>query len=161
MRTLYIVRHAKSSWAEVGMDDENRPLNQRGLKDAPMMAARFAGRNEPVDTLLSSPALRAITTANAFAEALSMDAPQQIEKLYLASSNTLLSSLNELPRKVKSAMIFGHNPGLSVLVDDLTGNGIGDMPTCAMARIDLDVDNWEEVSKDSGLLIWSDTPKGE
>lgn len=161
MRILYIVRHAKSSWADPGMTDFDRPLNPRGMHDAPMMAERFDERMEPVTLLMSSPADRALTTANFFSAALE-DAPvHEIPDLYLATPHTLLSIITRLPDGVRQAMLFGHNPGVSELVDLLTGNGIGDMPTCAIVRIDLHVDTWQAVAAGTGTIGWWDTPKGD
>jgi phosphohistidine phosphatase len=158
MRTLYIVRHAKSSWADASMDDAARPLNERGRHDAPMMAKRFADLQEPVGLLASSPAVRARSTADAFASALGLPVQENV-RLYLATADELLALVQGLPDEVRSAMIVGHNPGLSVLVDDLTGDGMGDMPTCAMARVDLEADHWNEVARKTGSLVWSDMPK--
>lgn len=158
MRTLYIVRHAKSSWADAGTDDAARPLNERGRHDAPMMAKRFADLHEPLGLLLASPALRARSTADAFASALGLPV-QENTRLYLATADELLAVVQGLPDEVRSAMIVGHNPGLSVLVDDLTGDGMGDMPTCAMARIDLDAGHWNKVARNTGRLVWWDMPK--
>lgn len=160
MRTLYIVRHAKSSWADTGTDDLDRPLNERGLHDASMMAERFNAKLEPVDLMMSSPAKRAITTANTFATALGIAAVQEITELYLASSHTLLSIIHRLPDGTRHAMLFGHNPGLSGLVEELAGNGPGDLPTCAIVRIDLDVDTWEAVATGTGAITWWEIPQG-
>lgn len=159
MRTLYIVRHAKSSWADPGISDFDRPLNERGLYDAPMMAKRFDERLEPVGLLMSSPAKRALTTANSFAAVLE-DAPvHEIPELYLADRSTLLHIIGKLPEGIRQAMLFGHNPGVSELVDLLTGNGIGDMPTCAIVRIDFSAESWQEMAAGTGTLTWWDTPK--
>ena len=159
MRTLYVVRHAKSSWSDPGMDDFDRPLNERGLHDAHMMAERFDDRLEAVDLLMSSPASRAITTANAFASILANAPVHELDELYLATPSMLLSIIQRLPNGVRHAMLFGHNPGLSELVDHLTDNGLGDLPTCAIVRIDFDVDGWMEIATGSGMLKWWDTPK--
>lgn len=160
MRILYIVRHAKSSWADPDMSDFDRPLNERGLHDAPMMAQRFDDRLEAVDLLMSSPAKRAITTANAFSSALGNAPVHEIPELYLSTSRSILSIVEKLPDGVRHAMLFGHNPGVSELVELLTGNGIGDMPTCATVRIDLHVETWQEVASGTGTTKWWDTPKG-
>jgi phosphohistidine phosphatase len=159
IKTLYIVRHAKSSWAAPGMDDLDRPLNERGLHDARMMAQRFDNRLEPVDLLMSSPAKRAITTANVFASVLGNAPVHEIDELYLAASRMLLSIIDRLPDGVRHAMLFGHNPGVSELVEELTGNGPGDLPTCAMVRIDFDGDSWQAVSAGTGTIKWWDWPK--
>jgi phosphohistidine phosphatase len=158
MRTLYVVRHAKSSWADPAMADFDRPLNERGLHDARMMAQRFDERLEPVDLLMSSPAVRAITTANAFAAVLANAPVHEIDELYLATPRMLLSIIGRLPDGVRHAMLFGHNPGVSDLVEELTGNGPGDLPTCAIVRIDFEVEGWREAVGGTGLLKWWDTP---
>ncbi len=160
MRTLYIARHAKSSWADPGMSDHDRPLNERGLHDAPMMAQRFADRNEPVDLLISSTAKRATTTARAFASKLSNAKVHEEPELYLASRRALMAIAEHLPDTAQQAMLFGHNPGLSELVEHLTENGLGELPTCAIVRIDLEVERWSEAARGTGILKWLDAPKG-
>ncbi|MGV9013175.1 MAG: SixA phosphatase family protein [Flavobacteriales bacterium] len=154
-----MVRHAKSAWTETANGDIDRPLNERGLSDAPMMAKRFAERAESVDLWVTSTALRAKSTAAFFAKELGKEAPQELPSLYLAPASTLLATVNAFPKSVKSAMIFGHNPGLSLLADDLAQSGLGDLPTCAVIRIDFDAKDWEEVVNESGSLVWWDTPK--
>lgn len=160
MRTLYLVRHAKSSWADLGMDDFDRPLNDRGLRDAPAMALRFAQRKEPVDRLVSSPAVRALTTARAFATALHLPAPQLNGRIYEAHFRTIHGIVEELPDTAQHVMLFGHNPGFSMLCEHLSGAGLGELPTCAIVRIDLPVDAWKEVSQGIGTVMWHDSPKG-
>jgi len=141
------------------MQDFDRPLNARGLHDAPMMAERFDDRLEPVDLLMSSPAKRALTTANAFAAALGNAPVHEIRELYLASPRVLLSIIGRLPDGVRHAMLFGHNPGLSELVEELVGNGPGDLPTCAIVRIDFEVDTWQAAAAGTGTIKWWDYPK--
>ena len=161
MRTLYIVRHAKSSWADAGMTDFARPLNARGLHDAPMMAKRFDARLEPVDLLMSSPAKRALTTAMAFSTELENVPVHEIPELYLATPRVILSIIERLPDGVRHAMLFGHNPGLSELVELLTDTGIRELPTCAMVRIDFSADSWQEIAVGTGTLKWWDEPKND
>lgn len=159
MRTLYIVRHAKSAWADQGMSDFERPLNERGLHDAPMMAGRFHERLEPVDLLMSSPAKRALTTAKAFSSALGHAPVHEDPELYLATPRMILTIIERLPDDARHVMLFGHNPGMSELVETLIGNGFGDMPTCAIARIDIHVESWQAVAAGTGTLKWWDAPK--
>lgn len=159
MRTLYVVRHAKSSWADAGTSDFDRPLNARGLHDARMMAERFDERLEPVTLYMSSPAKRALTTASVFAEKLGNAPVHEVPELYLADRHTLLSIIRKLPDGVRQAMLFGHDPGVSELVQTLTGSGSGDMPTCTIVRIDLGAESWPEVDAGAGTLKWWDTPK--
>lgn len=161
MRTLYLTRHAKSSWADPGMDDFHRPLNERGERDAPFMARVFKERGEPVDRLVSSPAVRAITTARSFAGALGVpdDRIQQERGIYQAPAEALLHLVNRLPDEWHRVMLFGHNPGFSDLAAHLSDATIGDLPTCATVRIDLPIDQWAEASMGLGTLVWEDFPK--
>lgn len=140
------------------MSDHDRPLNERGLHDARMMAQRFDNKLEPVDLLMSSPANRAITTANVFASVLGNAPVHEIDELYLATPRMLLAIIDRLPDGVRHAMLFGHNPGVSELVEELTGNGPGDLPTCAIVRIDFDMDSWMEAATGHATLRWCDLP---
>jgi phosphohistidine phosphatase len=161
MRTLYITRHAKSSWSEPGLDDFHRPLNDRGRRDAPFMASVFRSRNEPVDLLVSSPAVRALTTAQVFARELGI-APMAIVEdrfLYLAGLPALIKRVNTLPDTATRVMLFGHNPGLSELAEHLGDDDLGEVPTCAVIRIDLPIDHWSEASMGLGTVVWYDHPK--
>ncbi len=141
------------------MSDFERPLNERGLHDAPMMAKRFAERKEPVDLLVSSPAKRAITTARTFASALGAKSIQEVQELYLADVRTLMDLIDNLADTSGHAMLFGHNPGLSELLEHLTHAGPRDLPTCAVVRIDFNADSWQEVAAGTGTLTWWDAPK--
>ncbi|MGB3526332.1 MAG: histidine phosphatase family protein [Flavobacteriales bacterium] len=154
-----MVRHAKSSWADPGKSDFERPLNERGLRDAPMMAKRFAERKEPVDLMVSSSAARAIATARIFASTLGEMRIREEQDLYLADVRTLMSQIEKLPESSRQAMLFGHNPGLSELVEYLSQTGPGDLPTCAIVRIDFSAESWKEVSGGTGSLAWWDAPK--
>ena len=171
MRTLYICRHAKSSWADTGQADFDRPLNERGERNAAFMSRHFAERGEAVDLIISSTAVRALTTARVFADALgakevpafdpSATRPQLVleSRLYHPSIPTILSLLNALPTEVHHVMIFGHNPGFTEAVAYFSSEDIGNMPTCGIARIDFPCDDWTMVSRDMGRLAWLDYPK--
>jgi phosphohistidine phosphatase len=161
MRTLYLTRHAKSSWDDPSTDDFHRPLNDRGERDAPVMARVFKERGEPVDRLVSSPAVRAITTARVFAKALGVDASAitQDKGIYLAPAEMLLRTVNLLNDDWQRVMLFGHNPGFTELAEYISDADIGEMATCATVRIDFTVNNWAEVSAGLGTLVWHDYPK--
>lgn len=161
MKTLYLCRHAKSSWADLGMEDFDRPLNDRGLRNAPHMAQTFKERGEPVDLIMSSPANRALTTAHFFAKNLKLPAERfvQNKSIYHAERSALLRIVQELPDSAQRVMLFGHNPGFSELVQHLCDGGVGDLPTCGLVRIDLPVNEWQLASRDLGTLVWFDYPK--
>ncbi len=171
MLTLYICRHAKSSWADPGQADFDRPLNERGSRDAPLMARAFQDRKEPVDLIVSSTARRALSTAQHYADILqasevksfdpTAERPQLIleRTLYHPSILTILGLVNNFPDTVQAAMIFGHNPGFTEAVEYFSSGHIGNMPTSGIARIDFPVGTWRAVSRDLGTLVWMDTPK--
>ena len=112
MRTLYLIRHAKSSWDNPGLRDFNRPLNERGQRDAPLMAALIAKMGIKPDLIVSSPARRAITTAQYFADALGIadDDIVRNQEIYEAYPQEILRLISELPEKSETVFMFGHNP---------------------------------------------------
>lgn len=154
MLRLSLVRHAKSSWAEAGRPDFERPLNDRGRADAPRMAARLGPLGLVPDRILSSPALRAITTARLFAGGLGIDV-QAIAidaRIYDASSDALLEVIRSQGDNARHLMLFGHNPGLSDLADRVGDSRFGVMPTCAIATFDLDLRRWSGLAGGLGRL---------
>ncbi len=161
MRTLYLLRHAKSSWDHPGLDDFDRPLNDRGLHNAPFMAGLFKARNEALDLIITSPAARALATAQAVRDAWEGSPPPflQDRSIYLASVGQMLGVLGRLPDNAEHVLLVGHNPGISELCEALCDAGLGDLPTAAMVRIDLHIDQWQEIASGTGSLVWSDHPK--
>lgn len=161
MKTLYIVRHAKSSWDFPHLEDIDRPLNKRGEKDAPKMARRLEDRGIFPDLMLSSPAKRALTTCQTIAEAL--DYPQKAieisEKLYHAGEDGLLNVIQHIDNTWASLMIFGHNPGFTALATDLTDSYIDNIPTCGIVACTFEVDEWQAIAYGQGKLLFFDYPK--
>jgi phosphohistidine phosphatase len=140
MVRLVLVRHAKSDWGDPNLDDHDRPLNDRGLRDAPAMARRLAASGFVADTILSSTALRARTTAGFFGEALGV-AVQEDPDLYGAPASMLL--LAAVESGAPSVVVVAHDPGMTVLAGNLSGQEIGHMPTCAVATFTWEVDDWD------------------
>lgn len=161
MRILTLVRHAKSSWDYAELSDFERPLNERGRRDAPLMAQRSLRHGPTVDRLVSSPALRAITTARAFAEVLGMEFDELIvqPKIYEASAATLVQIVRALDDGDRHVMLFGHNPGFSQLALRYGKCPFNDMPTCAVARFEFDVSRWSDTGPERGTLVHYDIPK--
>ena len=143
MTKLVLVRHAKSDWGDPDLDDHDRPLNHRGLRDAPRMAARLADAGFRADAILSSTAVRAATTAGHFGEALGVPVELQ-EDLYGAPGSVLLRAAME--RGVDSVVVVAHDPGMSMLAGALSDGAIGHMPTCAVALFTWDEDDWDVAS---------------
>jgi len=158
---LTLVRHAKSSWNDANLNDFDRPLNNRGIKDAPMMAQRLAAANYKVDALISSPALRAISTAKILATEIGLNDKNfiQYEHLYEASLKVLISTVISLNNQFRNIMLVGHNPGFTALTNYLSDANIGNMPTCSIAKIQFNESAWENIYESSGELIDFDYPK--
>lgn len=140
MTTLVLVRHAKSDWGSPSLDDHDRPLNARGMRDAPASAARLAQTGLRLDALLSSTALRARTTAGFFGAALGLE-PELDPGLYGAPASALLAAA--AARGVDAVMVVAHDPGMTVLAERLSGGGIGHMPTCAVAVFRWATPDWD------------------
>lgn len=160
-KTLYLVRHAKSSWTDMGHGDFNRPLNNRGLHDAPIIGKRLKDRKILPEIILCSPAQRARQTAGWLLREMggSMDAVQFDENIYEASVGTLLDLIRNLPDSSASAMIIGHNPSMGWLANQLADCHIDRMPTCAVATIELKTNHWGDAGACASRLLDFDYPK--
>ncbi|HET7526739.1 MAG TPA: histidine phosphatase family protein [Burkholderiaceae bacterium] len=146
MKTLYLVRHAKSSRDDPTLADRDRPLNDRGLDDAPEMGKRLAKRRVDPDLIVSSPAARALKTAQLIAAEIGYECANIVieERLYAAPVDDLLSVIRATDKKVDRLMLCGHNPEFSDLATRLAGEPI-DMPTCAVAEFAYDDARWSDV----------------
>lgn len=157
MKTLLVLRHAKSSWADESLDDHDRPLNRRGERAAPLMGRWAAAHDAVPDVVLCSTAVRARRTAELFLEAAGLDCRVTLlPALYLADPGTYLAALRELPPAVGRAMVVGHNPGLEDLVAGLTGRHER-MPTAALAAVELALDDWAhlpDAARGSLRALW-------
>jgi phosphohistidine phosphatase len=160
MKTLFINRHAKSSWKHDALRDFDRPLNKRGLRDAPFMAQIFSEREKSIDAIVSSPANRAITTAKHFSAAMGWleSRIKQNESIYGASASSLMDIISGFDDDWNRVIMFGHNPGFSYLVHELSGEYF-EMPTCGIAKITFDAETWVEVIGSVGKLEFTDWPK--
>lgn len=159
MKTVFLLRHAKSSWDDPSLDDHDRPLASRGLKDAPRMGKAFRKREIPPDRLLCSTALRARQTADLFREeARIWDLPVVERRLYGASVSDVLEIVQELPDETKRVMLVGHNPTFEDVIQVLT-RSIHPMPTAALACVDFEVERWKQALPGTGRLRWLLTPK--
>ncbi len=148
MKTLLVLRHAKSSWKRGDLADHDRPLNKRGKRDAPRMGELLAEEDLVPERIFSSTAKRARDTAMAVAEASGFDGrPQLSRQLYGADPDTCLQLLRQLGGQADPVMIVGHNPGLTELVEHLT-DAEEHLPTAALAVIDLPIDAWSELDEE-------------
>jgi phosphohistidine phosphatase len=161
MKTLLVLRHAKSSWDDRALDDHDRPLNDRGRRDAPRIGDLIHERGLTPETILSSDAVRARLTAEAVAEAAQYAGKIRLNRnLYLAGPADIRAVLGGLDETHgETVMIVGHNPGLEELVAELTGEH-EDLPTATLAQIALPIDRWRDVDESTrGRLMGLWRPK--
>jgi len=162
VKRLTLVRHAKSDWSLPGQNDWDRPLNKRGQRDAPEMARRLRSRRLKPDLILSSPAVRAVTTASVMARELRVPAARlvQDERLYLAGPADLLAVVRELGGEARHLMVFGHNPGMTEFANRLSaGDQIDNLPTCGVFTAEFDVQDWSGLDWGGGQEAEFDYPK--
>ncbi|UYZ57887.1 SixA phosphatase family protein [Hymenobacter latericus] len=161
MKTLYLMRHAKSSWNFDGLSDKERPLNGRGRADAPQMGQALATRNIRPDLLVSSPAVRALSTAALVAKELNYppDGIQVIPGIYEANADRLLDIIAELPDEARSVLLVGHNPTLTDTVNRLSAHSVNDMPTAAVVCLHFHTDHWAEAHRTNSEFYFFDYPK--
>ncbi len=161
LKTLYIIRHAKSSWDDPLLDDFSRPLNERGKRDAPRMGKRLKEKRIAPAVMITSPARRALATCKRIAEVLNYSADRiKIEReLYHASDEGILDVIKTIKDKYDNAVIVGHNPGLTNFVNLLGNQHFENMPTCSIAAFTLPVTSWKDIKLGMGKLIFFDYPK--
>jgi phosphohistidine phosphatase len=160
-KTLYLVRHAKSSWKNPGLADSQRPLNKRGKRDAPLMGKTLMDRKEIPELLISSPAKRALSTAKQFAKEFNY--PKEkiniSDTLYMASSADFYNVIEKHDNSLKSIMLFSHNPGITDFANSISGSDIENIPTSGTVIIDFDTNSWKEIKKTKGDIIFFISPK--
>lgn len=161
MKTLFVIRHAKSSWDDPMQDDFERPLNNRGERDAPNMGKRLKEKHVVPDLMLSSPAKRALDTCEKIAHILNYphDKIKTSKALYHASDDTIIEVLKTTNDKHDVVLMFGHNPGLTDFVNRLAEAFIDNIPTCGIVSFSLPVDSWKELAWGEAKIEFFDYPK--
>jgi len=158
LRQIIFGRHAKSSWAEVGQPDVERPLNERGMKDAPVMAERLSRAGFIPQVILSSSAVRALQTARAFASQFSIEV-QVVPSLYHAAPDAYLDALRMVSSDVQVAAVFGHNPGMSYIGELIPPGQVHHVPTCGLMLAEGSWDDWSDLEWSMLRLTSFMTPK--
>ncbi|GAA4340420.1 phosphohistidine phosphatase SixA [Mucilaginibacter gynuensis] len=157
MKKLLLIRHAKATH-ESGFEDYERPLTHSGVRDAAVMAARIDSLSLVPQVIVSSPALRTLSTANIFSEHLSRPEPITDKAIYDASEKTLLKVINQLPDQYEFVALVGHNPGISQILYYLSGEP-REMDTCGIALLVFQDDSWATITENVGKLVHFDSPK--
>ena len=162
MKRLTLFRHAKSSWKDASLADHDRPLNERGERDAPKMGARLLARKARPSLIMSSTAIRALTTAKQVAEALSypMEFLQTERRLYLASPAEILELIESQEDNFHDLLMVGHNPGLTDLANHLLPDlGLDNLPTAGVVAMEFPARKWAELTQGNAKLLYYDYPK--
>ena len=165
MKTLYLLRHAKSSWADSSLADLERPLNKRGQRDALFMSKRLADQKIKIDAIWTSPAQRTVETALHLARA--MQVPRQEirlrEHLYPGTTGDLLLEIRSCPDKIKNLLVIGHNPAITDLVNLLSNHEsateIESLPTCGIVAFEFSCSTWQKIKRREGRILFFDYPK--
>ena len=161
MKTLLLIRHAKSSWDDASISDFDRPLNDRGKKDAPLMAERLYERGIKIDAFITSPAKRAKRTAEQFAKRYKKETEDLILKteLYLAGDDTFYSVVEKLNDDFDCVAVFSHNPGITDFANSLTDAHIDNIPTCGIFAVSIDAKKWSKLRDVKKNFLFYDYPR--
>lgn len=160
MKTLYLLRHAKSGWNDASLTDHDRTLEPRGERDAAKMGQRWAHHHVKPELIIASSAVRAQTTARIVAQALTYEADHIVinERLYAATPDTLIAVIEGIDDRLSRVMLVAHNPGLTELAQHFNRK-IHDMPTCALVEFKFDTDTWVGIGQARPLHTHVDSPK--
>lgn len=160
-KTLLLVRHAKSDWNDPSLDDFDRPLNERGRKDAPIMAQRLLENKVPIDLFISSPARRARKTAKIFAKEYGRQKDEIVlrDELYLAAQEVFFDTISHTADQFNHVALFSHNPGITYFANELTNARIDNIPTCGIFAVKAKCNSWAAF-RDAPKEFWFfDFPK--
>lgn len=160
MKTVVLMRHAKSSWSNRDISDYDRPLNERGITDAPIMGKRLLEHHIRTDLIVCSSAKRTLKTARAVAKELGYNKAKILdeERLYGASYNMIIERLRQLPDAVDTVIYVGHNPGITNAVNVLGNASIDNMPTAAIACYQFDINTWHDLLPAMGEIRFLEFP---
>lgn len=161
MKRVYLIRHSKSSWSDPSLSDFERPLNNRGNNDAPMMAEKMREKVGSVDLILSSTAVRAKETLNQFIQEDGIEYKELMydDRLYHAPKDRILRKISDVDEKYESVAIVGHNPGLTDLANSFSNVTIDNLPTTGIFAVEFEIEKWKNILNHSGSLLFFDYPK--
>lgn len=159
MKKVYIIRHAKSSWSDEEIDDFDRPLNKRGRTNAPFMAELLKKQNIVPDLIISSPALRAKSTAEIIAKKLNYKKEIVYESdIYESDVATLHNIFTNIDNENGTVFLFGHNPELNMLAEMYVGFD-ENIPTCGILEVEFECERWRDISAENAKLVSFEYPK--
>ena len=161
MKSLLLIRHAKSDWADASLKDFDRPLNDRGKRDAPVMAHRLLDKKVKIDAFISSPAKRAKKTAELFASQYKQDKKDIIlfDKLYLADTEAFFEVISQTSDDYSTIAVFSHNEGITTFANLLSDVRVDDMPTCSIFGVKMKLKKWKDFREAEKEFWFFDYPK--
>ncbi len=163
MKSLLLVRHAKSSWDNISLDDFDRPLNDRGKNDAPEMASRLRNRDIHIDAFFASPAKRARKTAELFVKEYKKQKDHLFffEELYLASPSAFIDVIKKIDDGYDTVAVFSHNEGITEFANSLTDNKTDNIPTCGIFAVKIKTKSWKDFEEALKEFWFFDYPKNK
>src|SRR5665647_1110373 len=163
MKTLLLIRHAKSSWNNVILPDFERPLNERGKYDAPLMAKQIKEKKIEIDAFVSSPAKRAKKTAEIFMDEFDTNEKKLIliPSLYEATSEKFYDAIENLKDNNDTVALFAHNPGITDFINSLECSPVYNMPTCAVYALEIKIKHWKDFKEAKKKFLFFDSPKND
>ena len=159
MKSLIIVRHCKSSWADLSLSDFDRPLNKRGNIDGELMSNYLREKEKKIDKLILSTSKRTRLTSKYFTEKIHFDSISYLDELYHASYSDIINIISKVENNFNSVMVIGHNPGLTELINQYTIMNIYNLPTTGVVKVEFKVDKWERITENKGIIIYKKFPK--
>lgn len=161
LKSLFLIRHAKSSWRKPELSDFQRPLNNRGQKDAPFMGKRLKKFDVKPDIIISSPANRALKTAKIIAQEIQFSRDKIIKKIsiYEGTLSDLIKLINNFDNSLNRVMLFGHNPDITSCANYFCNYHVENIPTCGIYCIEFQINSWKKIREKSGTFSFFDYPK--
>ena len=159
MKSLIIVRHCKSSWADLSLSDFDRPLNKRGNIDGELMSNYLREKEKKIDKLILSTSKRTRLTSKYFTEKIHFDSISYIDELYHASYSDIINIISKVENNFNSVMVIGHNPGLTELINQYTIMNIYNLPTTGVVKVEFKGDKWERITENKGKIVYKKFPK--
>lgn len=159
MKSVYFIRHGKSSWDDISISDHERPLNERGKRDSKNMGRYLVENGHKIDLIISSSAKRAKSTAKNINEMIKSGNVQIEPKLYHSSAMTILRVVQNIPNELESAIIVAHNPGMTDVANIFSDDPIINVPTTGIFKVDFNIENWAEAESHNGTIDFFIYPK--
>ena len=159
MKSLIIVRHCKSSWADLSLSDFDRPLNKRGDIDGELMSNYLREKEKKIDKLILSTSKRTRLTSKYFTEKIHFDSISYLDELYHASYSDIINIISKVENNFNSVMVIGHNPGLTELINQYTIMNIYNLPTTGVVKVEFKGDKWDRITENKGIIVYKKFPK--